>query len=145
METNTKHNIFKDYTIYKGRIIKAWRTSAAKAPKYYNANYSPKFTGVPANTWVYIIKTECGKEIRIADMYMLDHIHKAEQAVFGTLENELGLAGGDFAYDQFQEIEKSETREFKLHNVWFPQDNPSKGYATMMPKDKVLGPHKNIK
>jgi len=120
----TKHNIFKDFTIYVGRVTCVWLTSAAKAPKYWTGG---SFEKVPARTPVAVLTTLCGKEIRFS---MFDH--DGHQGYDNALELRLPSSTNISFWKWEKGNEQSGLINVKLHNVWFPENNPNKGYATQM-------------
>ena len=144
METNTKHNIFKDYTDYEGTIVALWKTGAEKAPKFWNTKSTKKnkFMKVPSGSMVAVIETTCGKEIR----FTLAGGERTDGWVYETATYGLTQVGTIDSYRFFWKKGEKIYRHYdanpqqvtvRLHNVWFPKDNPSRGYATQMPNDGI--------
>jgi hypothetical protein len=122
-----KHNIFKDSTIFVGRVTCVWLTSAEKAPKMYRHR---RFEKVPARTPVAILTTLCGKEIRFSMFNGSTKHGEAQNEIHALrLPDSVGVASF-WKWEEGQEEPGLIT--VKLHNVWFPEDNPNKGYATQM-------------
>tara|TARA_Y100000004_G_C8883314_1_gene398554 strand:- start:214 stop:984 length:771 start_codon:yes stop_codon:yes gene_type:complete len=125
----TKHNIFKDFIIYVGRVTCVWLTSAAKAPKMWTGS---KFEKVPARTPVAVLTTLCGKEIRFS-MFA----HDGHQGYNNVLDLRLPSSTSVNFWKWEEGNEQSGLITVKLHNVWYPKNNPNKGYATQMPNDAI--------
>ena len=137
MTSKKEYNIFKDSVIYAGRITAFWRCSAAKAGKYYNGSNMVK---VPAKTFHATLETVCGKTITF-NTYTMG---------FGDVSTvpspwKLGLQNLSdehrntnlFFWKWESHMAEQEIITVRLANVWFPKDNPNRGYATAMPQDEL--------
>lgn len=128
-----EHNIFKDFTIYIGRVTCVWLTSEAKAPKMFDGKFKP----VPAKTPVAVLNTLCGKEIRFSMFNGSRRWGKAQDEML-NLRLPDGVGGSFWKWEEGKE--EAGLITVKLHNVWFPEDNPAKGYATQMFGLDEIGP-----